>query len=65
MIRREKIAFLSGGDTCAGYLLIPEAAADSGRRWPAVVLAHGISVAAHHPRIAGNLWDALHGQQGL
>ena len=65
MIRREKIAFLSGGDTCAGYLLMPKAAADSGRRWPAVVLAHGISVAADDPGIAAILWDALHGKLGL
>ena len=43
MIRREKIAFVSGADTCAGHLFVPEATADSGRRWPAVVLGHGFS----------------------
>jgi fermentation-respiration switch protein FrsA (DUF1100 family) len=41
--RHEKVSFVSGGDVCAGYLFIPEAAADTGMRWPCVVLAHGFS----------------------
>jgi fermentation-respiration switch protein FrsA (DUF1100 family) len=42
-MRRERVSFVSGGDVCAGYLFIPEAAADTGTRWPCVVLAHGFS----------------------
>jgi hypothetical protein len=42
-MRREKVSFVSGGDVCAGYLFIPEAATDTDTRWPCVVLAHGFS----------------------
>jgi quorum-quenching protein AidA len=42
-MRREKVSFVSGADACAGYLFVPEAPADTGRRWPCVVLAHGFS----------------------
>jgi uncharacterized protein len=43
VMRRERISFVSGADVCAGYLFVPEAAADTGRRWPYVVLAQGFS----------------------
>jgi quorum-quenching protein AidA len=43
VMRRERISFVSGADVCAGYLFVPEAAADTGRRWPCVVLAQGFS----------------------
>ena len=36
-MRREKVSFVSGADACAGYLFVPEAAAGTDTRWPAVV----------------------------
>ena len=42
-MRREKVSFVVGADACAGYLFVPEAAADTDMRWPCVVLAHGFS----------------------
>ena len=42
-MRREKVAFAAGADVCAGYLSVPQAAAETGTRWPCVVLAQGIS----------------------
>ena len=39
----EKVSFAAGADSCAGYLFVPEAAADAGPPWPCVVLAHGFS----------------------
>ena len=42
-MRREKVAFAAGADVCAGYLSVPQTAAETGTRWPCVVLAHGFS----------------------
>jgi uncharacterized protein len=43
MMRPEKVSFVSGADTCAGYLFVPETTAVPPTRWPTVVLAHGFS----------------------
>jgi uncharacterized protein len=42
-MRREKISFVSGAGTCAGYLFVPDTTAVTATRWPTVVLAHGFS----------------------
>jgi uncharacterized protein len=41
--RREKVAFVSGAVSCAGYLFLPEPQAGTGERLPVVILAHGFS----------------------
>jgi dienelactone hydrolase len=41
--RREKVSFVSGTVSCAGYLLLPEPQAGAGERLPVVILAHGFS----------------------
>ena len=43
MTRREKVSFLSGAVSYAGYLFLPEPHAGTGERLPVVILAHGFS----------------------
>jgi uncharacterized protein len=43
MVRREKVSFVSGTVSVAGYLFLPEPQAGTDARLPSVVLAHGFS----------------------
>jgi hypothetical protein len=66
-VGRERVAFPSGGATCAGYLYLP---ADAAPPFPAVILAHGFSgtmdrLLAHAARFAaGEPDDGERGERG-